>query len=250
MRRHEIELITALAEGTLDDETEARALVASSDALRAEYEAQRAAIEASRQLPGATMSDPERATLRRDVWAALRSNPTARPSARRWSPRLAAAAAALLVVAGTAAVLGQMTPSETGEAAAIEPAASPLSGERDLGDSPGQDAALATDDGEEGTAAPAAGLVGDVTVELEQVATRIRAEQQVPAYQGYEADSAATDDHSMCLETLGLVDQRVLGEYLAGDGTLYVVLVSGDPVGPDTPISFIEPLACEMVFTD
>ena len=43
MRNKEVELIAALAEGSLEDETAARALVASSTKHQAEYEAQKTA---------------------------------------------------------------------------------------------------------------------------------------------------------------------------------------------------------------
>jgi len=74
MRKNEIELIAALAEGRLEDETAARALVDSSAAHRAEYEAHKTALEALIAIPSAQLSEHESAALHRDVWTELQSS--------------------------------------------------------------------------------------------------------------------------------------------------------------------------------
>ena len=76
MRSHEQELISALVEGRLEDEAEALALIASSPALRSEYEAQKLAYEALTAIPQAQLTDHERAALHRDVWTELQARPT------------------------------------------------------------------------------------------------------------------------------------------------------------------------------
>jgi len=104
MNRRELELLAALAEGRLEDEREALSLVESSPEHLAEYEAQKAAVQALRSTPAAELTEHERAALRRDVWAALRPTPApAAPRARRWAP----AAAVVVAVVGSAVVLNQ-----------------------------------------------------------------------------------------------------------------------------------------------
>jgi hypothetical protein len=106
MRDHELELIAALVEGRLEDEAEARALIASSPEHAEEYEAQKLAYETLQDVGVVSLSDVERAALHRDVWTALRTQPTVKarsPWWYRWTP----VAAGLLVVAGSVAVLNQ-----------------------------------------------------------------------------------------------------------------------------------------------
>ena len=106
MRDHELELIAALVEGRLDDEAEARALIASSPEHAEEYAAQTLAYQALQDVGTASMSDGERAALHRDVWTALRAQPAAKAKSPWWY-RWTTVAAGLLVVAGSVAVLNQ-----------------------------------------------------------------------------------------------------------------------------------------------
>lgn len=109
MRDHELELIAALAEGRLDDEAEARALMDSSSELRQEYEAQKTALDALSTASRAQLSDTERSALHRDLWTELRSPAPANntPWYYRWAP----VAAGMLVVVGLVAVINQPGPS-------------------------------------------------------------------------------------------------------------------------------------------
>lgn len=106
MRDHDLELIAALVEGRLDDETEARALIASSSEHAEEYEAQKLAYDALHSLGSVSLSETERAALHRDVWTTLRATPTAK-SSNPWWYRWTAVAAGLLVVGGSVAILNQ-----------------------------------------------------------------------------------------------------------------------------------------------
>ncbi len=106
MRDHDLELIAALVEGRLDDEAEARALIASSAEHAEEYEAQKLAYEALNGLGTVSMSDTERAALHRDVWTSLRATTADKP-ANPWWYRWTAVAAGLLVVGGSVAILNQ-----------------------------------------------------------------------------------------------------------------------------------------------
>lgn len=128
MQDHELELIAALVEGRLDDDTEARRLVASSPAHAEEYELQRLAYQALNDLEPATLSDTERSALHRDVWTSLHSRPEAgRTGANPWWYRWTAVAAALLVVGGSAAVLSQnMGAGDSGSDEVFSEMAAPL----------------------------------------------------------------------------------------------------------------------------
>lgn len=107
MRDHELELIAALVEGRLEDETEARALIESSEEVRAEYEAQKAALEALGTLSSAAMTESERSALHRDTWTALRAGRAPNRAKTPWYYRWTPVAAGLLVVVGLVGVLSQ-----------------------------------------------------------------------------------------------------------------------------------------------
>ncbi len=114
MRDHELELIAALAEGRLEDESEARALIASSAEHLAEYEAQKLAFETLRSTPPAAMTDIERAALHRDVWTELRSPVPVGASGNPWYYRWMPVAAGMFVVVGLVAVINQGGQDEHG----------------------------------------------------------------------------------------------------------------------------------------
>jgi hypothetical protein len=120
MRNHEIELISALVEGRLEDESEARSLIASSVDLQTEYEAQKKAHEALAAAGPTFMRDDERAALHRDVWTALTAE--TRPSRTPWYYRWVPITAGLFVVVILGAVIvgGQ---ADTVETAAVGAAA-------------------------------------------------------------------------------------------------------------------------------
>lgn len=116
MRDHELELIAALVEGRLENEAEARALVASSPEFHTEYEAQRTAYEALHAAGSAALTESERAGLRRDVWTELRAEQAA--AVRRktpWYYRWVAALAGMFVVIGLVAVIGNQGGGDSGE---------------------------------------------------------------------------------------------------------------------------------------
>ena len=107
MGKNEIELIAALAEGRLEDESEARALIASSEKYRVEYEAQKTALDALGEVATTRMTDVEKAALHRDVWTALSAEPVQGKKAAPWYFRWSYAAGALFLLVGLVAVLSQ-----------------------------------------------------------------------------------------------------------------------------------------------
>jgi hypothetical protein len=105
MRDQDLELIAALVEGRLDDETEARAFIASSAEAREEYEAQKRAYESLAAMGTAQLTETERAALHRDLWTELRGGDAPKRTNAPWYVRWSPVAAGLFVVVGIVAVL-------------------------------------------------------------------------------------------------------------------------------------------------
>lgn len=118
MRDHELELLAALAEGRLEDDTEARALIASSPEARAEYVAQKTAHDSLSGLGRATLTDDERAALRRDIWTSFRTPEAGQAGSGRWYTRWVPVVAGLFVVVGAVAVINQTGMLVAGDATA------------------------------------------------------------------------------------------------------------------------------------
>jgi hypothetical protein len=243
MRDHERELIAALAEGSLEDETEARALLESSAEARAEYQLQLDALRALSTAGQAMMTESERAGLRRDLWTRLRAEQaeTTFPAGiYRWS----LVAAALFVVVGLAAVLGGgvLNQAQSGEDMAREAVEATAADESDTTvaaaeafDAPAEDGAALMPPG----------------------AREYFAEEAAKLREGETVDREGDDDteEQSCLATAGLFDHEVIA-VVGEDGTSpvpgsYLAAVPTDePIGADTPIHFVDSDTCEEVYTD
>lgn len=248
MREYELELIASLAEGTLEDETEARALIGSSPQLRAEFEAQVRALERLRDESMVTMSDTERAALRRDVWSRLRSATTSAGSRVPWYYRWVPAAAALVVVVGVLSVLPR-----SGEDGALETAA-------DVTTTAGAAAgALDTDDagGEGGSEAPAAPTAADERALLyENEVQRLRSER-LTDFEAYDLEeTSGSEEMKQCVATAGLSDYQLLGTISdptaadteeSGDARDLIVAVPNDSDLATGPVALVDLLTCELV---
>lgn len=237
MRDYERELIAALADGSLEDETEARALLESSAEARAEYELQLDALRALSSAGMVVMSESERTVLHRDLWGRLRAE-QAKPAVAgiyRWS----LAAAALFVVVGLAAVLGGglLNQAGSGEDRALEATAA------DEADTSVAAAETADALAEDGTApmSPEEYFAGE--------AARLR--------QGEAFYRAADDDpeEGDCLAAAGLFDHEVIAVVGEDDaapvsGSYLAAVARGEELGADTPIHFVDKDVCEEVYTD
>jgi hypothetical protein len=248
MRSHEIELVTALAEGTLPDETEARALISSSAEARAEYEAQVKAIEALRSLGDEQLTAAESAELRREVWTGLRAVPNT-PARSPWWARAAAAMGAVALAIGLFSVIsGQLDERQagsiegTGEVTSLDDGAS----------APTSDAAGVTTTIAGGTAADRAVLEFFATTSEEIRERAFTGESIDPEEQG--SDFA---DLEACVEHAGLTGQRIMG-LVEGPGEeddeetpqSFIAVVPGDTaLEEDTPVTFVDPTACVIVYT-
>ncbi|MBW3666216.1 MAG: hypothetical protein KY394_01345 [Actinobacteria bacterium] len=249
MRERERELIAALAEGSLEDETEARALLEASPEARAEYQLQRHALEALSTASPTEMTDLERARLHGELWTRLRAEKAKTRSTvgiYGWS----LAAAALFVVVGLAAVLGGGLLGGQGAATdTFEEIASGLSDTTAA-------AEMATEETQAGEEAEAfaagdsesAAVTEEAQDYFEEEATRLRSDESL----GRAADGG--DEDSGCLERAELFDHEVVdvvGEDPAAlvEGRYLAAVPAGAEIEPATPIHFVDSDTCELVYT-
>ncbi len=262
MRKHEIELIAALAEGALDDETEARALVASSGKARSEYEAQKTALNALANVQPAVMSDIEKAALHRDIWTQLKAQPVATKKTTPWYFRWSYAAAGLFLVVGLVAVLN--TDGFSGDDAATEE----LAASRDAGET--ADTTVASAGADEGAEAPSiaedavsaddAGSEEAIVGFFSREASKVRAGQFATAADtGGNEQQSVLDKQAECLLVADLEGYKAVGEVSFAEAedfgfdpeTSYLVAVpTAEQLGEDTPIAFVEAATCSLVHTD
>lgn len=244
MHSHDLDLIAALAEGTLDDETQARAFVQTCDECRAEFEAQTAVLAAIADVPAVTMTENEKAILHRDLWTELRlGEGTEKPTRAQWWYRFSYAAAGVLIVVGIGAGVLQLTGGEQAVQSFSEVGSSLGGGAGPAFDQP--DAA-----GEEAAEAPEAVTADDgamsgsgegESMDFAAMASEVRARPDTLTAQ----DRSETDLRA-CLETAGLVDQEPIA--LIGE---YILAVPADQeVGPETQITFVETGICQVAHVD
>jgi len=268
MHEHDRELIAALVEGRLDDESEARALISSSTELREEYEAQKIAYETLRSTIPAKLSESERSALHRDVWTALRAETASRRTP--WYSRLAPVAAGLLVVIGVATVFlpgGQDSggdeaaaplSADSSTSASTSIAAESEGGEADIDD--GETLETTAQSGEE---APADGAAA-FSSEAERVREGDFDEGNLETF-SYTRTSNAPEIEE-CVDAAGLRGFRVVAtlsetptpQESATDSTTTTVpaeaaIAVAIPEDADlgtAPVAFVDLGTCEVVYTD
>jgi hypothetical protein len=269
LRKHEIDLIAGLVEGDLQDESEAHGLIERSEEARAEYEAQKVAYEALSDSEPVFMTESEKATLHRDLWTALREDPRPTSPKAPWYYRLAPVAAALFVIIGLGAVLtqGVLNQQSGDDAATVETfaeASEGLSAETAQADRGGTDEAAVTteatsEDGADGAvdladeeAAPMAPLLQEAFTEVAD-AVRTRSNMGDAAAFRPLGAVAELEDAAACLDSAGLPNYSILGEFedpSGGESTYLVVVQSNDEVGPDTQVVFIDTGSCQIAHVD
>lgn len=266
MRDRDLDLIAALVEGRLEDETEARALIASDPEFQAEYESQKLAYEALSNLGPAMLTEMERSALHRDVWTELRSQDVAAEKTRSpWYYRWAPVAAGMFVVVGLVAVINQ---SGGGGDAAMEAATATTAADSAEGGDSG---------GETSAPAPTDGVEPDITALLSQDFSRAMTAADVAYYEA-EAEKVRTGDVDTyqfedeeaeqssrietCLESAELTGFEVIGagspsaEDAEGgvavpeDANPYVAAIPEDTALEDAPIAFVDLLTCELIYVD
>lgn len=269
MRDDQIELIAALVEGRLKDESEARALIDSSPVFREEYEAQKTAFEMLRQVGTASLSDGERSALHRDVWTSLRQGTATSPGGGSWYYRWVAVAAGLFVVVGLAAVLGQvggegdsggdetfaeMAADQDGSAITTAAATEDDAAGADRPEESAEadtmsDAAATTLAGSE-SSAPAD---GDVAAFYAGEAEKVRSGQ----FEGrLQAPDESDSEVAACVTDAGLEGHRAVATLLAPPGiageddTRLAVAVPDESELADAAVVFVDASTCEVVYTD
>ncbi|MCI0543938.1 MAG: hypothetical protein L0Z49_05765 [Actinobacteria bacterium] len=224
MRKRHIDLITALVEGLLEDDTEARALIDASPTLRAEYEAQVRARGALLEMEEASMRADERTALHRELWTALRAEVSPSPPPRAGLGWAYAAVGAVLLV-GALSLIGDGLTRTAGT------------------ESGGELAPIAEDAAGAPATTMAAATVTEDTERLALIAMQAR--------DGDLAYAAAEDElGSECLDQAGVSHLEPLGE-ISDEGERYALMVpDADAVGPDTPVVFVDLATCEVAHRD
>lgn len=272
MRDHELELIASLAEGRLEDESEARDLLASSSEARAEFEAQKTALEALSTARPTSLSDTERSALHRDVWTELRTPATTSKTGTPWYYRWVPVAAGLFVVVGLVAVLSQGGAGDEANVSADMGAADTTLASSEatvtMAESPGED-----DAAEGGETAPTSrteeAADGDLRQALSPAAIAFYRAAAEDIRSGAETDSLETYDEAStpaerqeCVRESGLEGYELHSSYPApsqtddGDTEIpegAVPYIAAVPSGADlatAPIAFIDLLTCEVIHID
>lgn len=279
MRDRDRELIAALVERRLEDETEARALVTSSPEHRAEYEAQKLAYTALREAGTEPMTETERAHLHRDVWSTFRTEVGAKPARTPWYYRLAPVAALLFVVVGLVAVLNQPR-GDSGAETAGAPTQTTVAAEAATEDAADEADATATttaapgalqEEGQDGAgegetaATTAAASEPPVTLASDETASFYAAEADKVRESDFsttrsaapgEEDAAESPEQS-CVNVAA--ENADLGEYvfvttvtLPTDGAEVAVAVPENAELATAPVAFVnlEAQICELAYLD
>lgn len=278
MREHEIQLIADLVAGRLDaeSEAEARALLASSSELRAEYESQLAVFDALTAVGTASLTNAERATLHREVWTGLRKAPA---TSRRvpWFYRLAApVVGGMFIVVGLVAVLNQGSGADSSRGASSDLTNAESAGgavTTTAADAAAEATFEESSEGSagDGTASPSALLPSGPTAEdlaralspavesfYAAEAEKVRADEVGEAdYQSL--DDSLIDSFQECTEEVGLVDFTLIAtrpDAPEKDGGLppgAVPFFAAVPAGSDlraAPIVFLDAENCELIYID
>lgn len=234
MHRHDLDLIAAMAEGSLEDESLARARVETCHVCRAELEAQTLALGALADEESIGLTDHERAVLRRDVWTELQADQGPRPAPVPWYHRWSYAAVGLILLVGLVGLLGR-TLDEAAEPipATVEEAAEPAADEPVA--EPEEEVAEALDVPENDFFA--------------RQAERVRQEAE-DMTRSFQLDAASETALARCVDRAGLTGYQALGE-VADDDVVYIVAVpSPDDIGPETPVAFVDASSCRLVTVD
>lgn len=246
MHEHDLDLIAALADGSLRDETEARALVESCPECRAEYQGQVAVLYLLTSTPGAEMTELEKAALHRDVWTELRDAPS-RAASTPWWQRWSYVAAGLFVTVGLVGVLSsqiQLGGGEAGDTVADSASALDADPARDE-EVPFRSEESATEGGAESAATTTAAAEGTLPLPFEALADEARAKRET-ADQSFGTMSGR-DEVESCLDRAGLSEHIVVDEIELDQR--YLLLMPEDPQA-DPTVTFIAVDGCEIVFVD
>lgn len=255
MHEHDLDLIAALADGSLADETEARALIESCDECLAEYQDQVEVLALLVATPTARMNDLERAALHRDLWTELRKSPSTSGSTPWWV-RWSYVAAGLFVTVGLVGVLigqGLLGGGDAQSANTFSEIGSGLDDSGDGGELPlsGFDAEgdedSATTTAAESAATTAAAAVEGLPYPFAELADEARAKLAVDRLSGVLDQPEEASAAEECLERLDLADQVVVEELELDRRYLVVMPEEGTD---DLTVTFLAADDCEIVYVD
>ncbi len=247
MHKHDLDLIAAFADGSLDNDVQARALIESCAECRAEYESQIRMIAMLRQVSPVEMTDLEKAGLHRDLWTELRSNPVDQTTSSPWWYRWSYAVAGLVIVAGIAAGVANLG-SGAGTAADFTETGSELGAEGGQSQSlMGDDSAGGSDAAVDTTQAPTT-ITSAGSAEGPLAFDQLAAEARLKVSRRQLTDiPEMTDEIQACMKSLGIAGQTLV-ERVDRDKEYLVTVDDSDDQSPGISIVTIEP--CKIVYTD
>jgi hypothetical protein len=263
MHEHDLDLIAALADGSVSDgdngvasdgdngvasdAAAARSLIETCPVCRAEYEAQTRVLGWLADVPTPSMTDLERAGLHRAVRSAVEGErPPAVPAP--WWQRLGYVAAGLLVAAGLFGVLRNAGLTGEGDTLAVSEPTSTAAA--DLAEAPTEEIPFVAEGaGEEAapttTSAatePTSQTLESLSLPFPELADEARAGQA-------ERDAVATSDEDReCLARVGL-DRHIVVREVEEGGITYLVVMPEEPAA-EPPVIFVEIPVCRIVFED
>jgi len=245
MHDHPLDLIAALADGSLSDEAEARALVESCPECREEYRTQTEVIDWLAAAPAVEMTDLEKAALHRDLWTELRTEP-GKSTATPWWQRLAFVAAGLFVTVGLVSVLNNDALDDSAESGATTVA--------EALDAPVEEAPFVAQGSDDGESAPE--MATTTAAATETTAAEGGAEsfallfaelaEEARASQADRSATQGTDrDVEACLSRVGL-DEHVVVDEIDRD-QIYLLVMPEDPEA-EPIVTFVVLPRCEIVY--
>jgi hypothetical protein len=241
MHEHDLDLIAALADGSLADDTEALALIESCPECRAEYEGQLTIVRLLASTPAAEMTDLERAGLHRDLWTELRATPT-RSSSSPWWYRWGYAAAGLFVLVGLVAVLNGGLWLGAGDTAETAESFSDMATDEGGGEVPL--AGVPEDGSAERATTTAAAAAESLPYPFADLAEEARAKRHSADFSSL---SGGDEDSQDCLERLGVEGQQVVDRLDLDQ--VYLVLMPADDEGSGT-VTFVALRECRIAYVD
>lgn len=258
-RHHDLDLISALAEGRLEDPATAQELVASCEECAEMYRAHLAVREAVTAEIPPQMTNSERVRLHNSLWAEVEPSPatTSARSSSPWWYRLMPVAAVLVLAIGVTTVLnsgedtGSEEPLETLASASDDAGAdsatelapqadTPAEGEEEAETFMAPDTTAATD-GEsqtESTEAPSSDFSGaELPTAVDEFRNRAGTGDRTVADEAFECDPPSDEEQLLALES-ATVD---------GEEVWFTAYGEAENVGP---VVVYRRLDCEIILID
>lgn len=252
MHRHDLDLIAALAEGSLENEDRARALIDECTVCRAEYDSQRSVIERLGAVSSASMTAAEKAALHRDVLTGLAEGARDAATSRQRAPwtRWAYAAAGVFVIAGALGALYLGGVTENMNAGFDGGDQSPTQGLGEVDGGGPMRVSTTVTTGEEGNPAPpddgtTPPATGDTPWEpLVEEARDAAGPDVIAEY----ADAETAELALTCIEEAGLdrSDYRIIGT--VEETSEYLMVIPAEiEFDPSTPLTVVDFETCQVV---